>query len=112
MRARSARRGLWAALAAAALLALGAPLHQHAGASDTAPAGFAAGDALAGASDTAPCCACQVGGRGRIALAPSSHPLRAPGPLALHRSPDGAPLRAAAAARGPAPPRGPPSLSA
>jgi CxxC motif-containing protein (DUF1111 family) len=112
VRARNARRRLWAALAAAALLALGAPLHQHAGVSDAAPSGFAAADALAGAIDTAPCSACQVGGRGRLALAASSHVLRVPVRLALRVSPADAPLRAAAAARGPAPPRGPPLRSA
>jgi hypothetical protein len=110
LRARShGWRRLAAGLAGAALLLLGAPLHQHLGAGGAPTPAIEAGAATASGAHPAACPACQTHARSRgdlarpalVALTPPALALRLPAPRTL------AALSAAAAP--PTPPRGPPS---
>jgi hypothetical protein len=111
---RPAWRRLAAALAGAALLALGTPLHHHAGAASGSEPAVAAQAALATAAHaSAGCPACQSSGRTRLGLAPTSIVARVQAlPPALLLSAPGAPAAPSAESRPPTPPRGPPSPTA
>jgi hypothetical protein len=110
------RRGAWrrlsAALTAAALLVLGAPLHVH-GALDPATAASldVAADASVAAHAGSFCPACHTSFRERaLPAAGGSAPLAAATPLRLDLP--GAPVAPSAATRPPTPPRGPPPPTA
>jgi len=107
---RPAWRRLAAALAGAALLAIGTPLHHHVGAaSGSEPAVSAQAPLATPAHASADCPACQSSGRTRIGLAPAAILARAQALPALLLSVPGAPAAPSAESRPPTPPRGPPS---
>jgi hypothetical protein len=114
MRLRAtAWRRLAAALAGAALLALGAPLHQHLGAAQGSEPAFAGQAPQAGAAHaSADCPACHSNGRARAPLAPAALAARARALPALRLASAPAPAAPSAEAQPPTPPRGPPSPTA
>lgn len=110
---RPAWRRLAAALAGAALLALGTPLHHHAGAASGSELAVSAQPLLATpAHASADCPACQSSGRSRVGLAPPAIVARTQALPALLLSEPGAPAAPSAESRPPTPPRGPPSPTA
>lgn len=113
MRERTAWRRLAAALAGAALLALGAPLHQHHGALGASAPTVAAQTTAAGAAHaSADCPTCQTSGRTRAGLAPPGAVSLALALPAVRLDAPGAPAAPSAATRPPTPPRGPPPTTA
>lgn len=104
----NAWRRLAAALAGAALLLLGAPLHQHLGACDAPAPAIEAGAASASGAHAASCPACQTHARSRAGLAPAALEALAPPVATLALAAPGAPERSSDATGAPTPPRGPP----